>query len=283
MKAFAVCLLLTIPAVAPLAFGQCSIKPIKPVPPIGCKDLIPQCVADNSGHASWTWACVSSAEEPQKPTFGGRSVGFPSFKPRSPAPVSPEPPQASPLTQPADPFQEPSAENAASSGQMDAEEKRAIEQLRAIAEGIKSCNYDVPGLIDPLAKFGFKFVFGPPENVTWDAIAQPSIRAPYKGFVEYSIPAYQQLPPTDNYCNDPKVKKAECKRMWVIGTQIYREQSIHPRQYRYEFDVSDRGLEFLRAFKKEQQSNGEQWVAGGIESDGCAQRSIRTTLNSPHF
>ena len=32
-----------------------------------------------------------------------------------------------------------------------------MEQLRAIAEGIKSCNYDVPGLVDPLAPLGFKF------------------------------------------------------------------------------------------------------------------------------
>lgn len=264
------------------AFGQCAIQPIKPIPPLGCKDLTPQCVTDNSGHASWTWACVPSANDPQKPTFGGRSLGFPSPKPRSPVPVlPPEPVQAPPLAPPADPFQEPSVTNAASTKQMDAEEQQAIEQLRAIAEGIKTCNYDVPGLVDPLAPLGFKFVFGPPENVVWDVISQPSVRAPYKGFVEYSVPAYEQLPPTDKYCNNPKVKKTECKRMWVIGTQIYERQVNHPRQIRYEFDISDRGLEFLRAFKKTQQTDDEQWVAAGIEADGCAQRSIRSAFKSP--
>src|SRR6185437_2770571 len=158
-------------------------------------------------------------------------------------------------------------------------EQHATEQLRAIAEGIKSCNYDVPGLVDPLATLGFKSVFGPPINVVWDVESQLSIRAPYKGFIEYSVPAYERLPPTDKYCNDAKVKKAECKRMWIIGTQIYEKQVNHPEQFRYEFDISDHGLEFLRAFKKTQQTDDEQWVAGGIESDGCALRSIRSILN----
>jgi len=181
-----------------------------------------------------------------------------------------------------DPFQELVATNAVSSGQMNVDEQHAVEQLRAIAEGIRTCNYDVPGLVDPLAKFGFRSVLGLPINVVWDVVSQPSIRAPYKGFVEYSVPAYEQLPPTDRCCNDPKVKKAECKRMWVIGTQIYQKQADHPQQFRYEFDISDRGLEFLRAFKKTQQTDDEQWTASGIESDGCAQRSIRSTLNNAH-
>lgn len=47
-------------SVTPSASGQCAIKPIKPIPPIGCKDLTPQCVSDNSGHSYWTWVCVPS-------------------------------------------------------------------------------------------------------------------------------------------------------------------------------------------------------------------------------
>jgi hypothetical protein len=39
--------------------GSCGIVPIKPIPPIGCKDLAPQCVCDSNGqNCYWTWVCV---------------------------------------------------------------------------------------------------------------------------------------------------------------------------------------------------------------------------------
>jgi hypothetical protein len=36
----------------------CGIKPIKPIPPVGCKDLKGQCVCDQNGHCWWEWVCV---------------------------------------------------------------------------------------------------------------------------------------------------------------------------------------------------------------------------------
>ncbi len=38
-------------------FG-CGIVPIKPIPPIGCTDLIPECLCDNQGQCIWNWVCV---------------------------------------------------------------------------------------------------------------------------------------------------------------------------------------------------------------------------------
>jgi hypothetical protein len=74
----------------PSAFGQCAIKPIKPIPPIGCKDLLPQCVADNSGHAYWTWACVQDRSETNKINVW------------TPVPSAPQlPPKAVPQSSPA--------------------------------------------------------------------------------------------------------------------------------------------------------------------------------------
>ena len=68
--------------------------------------------------------------------------------------------------------------------------------------------------------------------------------------IEFSEPSYYKLPADDAYCNKPKMNKSECRRMWVVGTQLYRRQLDHPLQFRYEFDVTSQGLEFLRAFKK---------------------------------
>jgi S1-C subfamily serine protease len=156
--------------------------------------------------------------------------------------------------------------------------QRAIEQLRAIAQAIKACDYQLPGmpgLPDRMVREGFKEVFGPPTNVIWDIESKQSIRSPYMGYVEYSVPAYMELPPTDDYCNARDIKKSECKRMWIIGQRLYREQVVSPQQFRYEFDITPNGLEYSRGFEKKRQKEGEPWVEAA-SPDGCAARAIRS-------
>ena len=37
----------------------CGLLPLKPIPPIGCKDLKPQCVCNERGEkCRWEWLCV---------------------------------------------------------------------------------------------------------------------------------------------------------------------------------------------------------------------------------
>jgi len=36
----------------------CGILPIKPIPPLGCSDLCPQCQCDTQGqNCRWVWIC----------------------------------------------------------------------------------------------------------------------------------------------------------------------------------------------------------------------------------
>lgn len=57
LTAIAASALLTAPAVC--ASGSCGIVPIKPITPIGCKDLKPVCTCDSRGqNCKWTWECV---------------------------------------------------------------------------------------------------------------------------------------------------------------------------------------------------------------------------------
>ena len=37
----------------PRVSASCGVKPVKPVVPVGCKDLLPQC-----GSRGWEWICV---------------------------------------------------------------------------------------------------------------------------------------------------------------------------------------------------------------------------------
>ena len=44
---------------APVVASSCGIKPIKPIPPIGCRDLYAQCLCDSRGqYCQWEWVCV---------------------------------------------------------------------------------------------------------------------------------------------------------------------------------------------------------------------------------
>lgn len=38
---------------------QCTIKPLKPIPPLGCRDVRAVCQCDANGdHCEWVWICV---------------------------------------------------------------------------------------------------------------------------------------------------------------------------------------------------------------------------------
>ncbi len=256
------------------ATGQCAIKPIKPIPPIGCKDVTPECVSDGNGKSHWNWICVpdttpTATSNEWKPSV--RSAGNPGGASQYTA----QPAAHSPGT---GVMQEPDSQLpiGVSIADMDAGEQRATEELRAVAESIKSC----PVLGSPPDAEGFADVYGPPLNVLWNVEPRPSTRGRYTGVIEFGEPSYYKLPPDDSYCNKPKMDKSECRRRWVIGTRIYQQQLDHPLQFRYEFDVTPQGLEFLRAFKKTKQTDGEPWVAGAMDSDGCAAKAIKFVLSS---
>lgn len=57
----ALALLLTLMANTGVVRAQgCGIEPpeVKPVTPVGCKDVYHACTCDNQGNCRWTWVCV---------------------------------------------------------------------------------------------------------------------------------------------------------------------------------------------------------------------------------
>jgi hypothetical protein len=54
--ALALALAFSAPAVC--ATG-CGLRPIKPITPLGCSDLVAQCQCDEDGkNCTWTWVCI---------------------------------------------------------------------------------------------------------------------------------------------------------------------------------------------------------------------------------
>ena len=51
--------LLTVSAPEPVcANASCGLMPLKPLIPLGCKDITPQCQCDANGSCAWVWVCV---------------------------------------------------------------------------------------------------------------------------------------------------------------------------------------------------------------------------------
>lgn len=156
-------------------------------------------------------------------------------------------------------------------------EQRAIDQLRAIVETIKRCSpFQIPPDIDMQ---GFISTVGPPENVVWNVELHPSIRGRYVASIEFYEPSSLKPPPEDVICNKKEGHVAYCKHVWEITMHVYDRQVAHPLHFKYEFDVTSHGLEFLDAFTKITQTDGEPWVAGGLDSDGCASKAIKSVLD----
>ena len=41
------------------AQSGCGLQPLKPLPPLGCKDLVAECRCDSNGqNCRWEWVCV---------------------------------------------------------------------------------------------------------------------------------------------------------------------------------------------------------------------------------
>lgn len=62
MKQLMFVAVLMVCSIAPVGSQSCGIAPVKPIPPIGCKDLVAQCscVRDKNGmlQCQWVWVCV---------------------------------------------------------------------------------------------------------------------------------------------------------------------------------------------------------------------------------
>jgi hypothetical protein len=154
-------------------------------------------------------------------------------------------------------------------------ERHSMDQLRAIAEAIKKCPpevYKIPDMPNAM----FKVESGPPQNVVWDVTPNPNpIRARFLGYVEYLFPVAEM--PILDACNHMKKKKECIEDYYQVTLPDYNRQEAHPFQYRYEFEVTSSGLEFLRGQSKVKQVENEPWApAEGV--DACTRRAISSVL-----
>lgn len=152
----------------------------------------------------------------------------------------------------------------------DAGKQHAIEQLRAIAEAIKKCpKSQLPN------KYGTT-VISAPLNTVWNVVQRETAHSDEIGYIEYAVNA--------EYISDPL---KECKKRdsscqwdnWEAAQMTSIMLGVHsPDQFRFEFDLGSRGLEFRQSDMKHQTDDETHWVADSL--GGCEGDAVLMALNS---
>lgn len=245
--------------------AQCAIQPIKPIPPLGCKDVTPQCVSTSNGQSYWTWICVPDSGGADANAGRSRQVPAPErVIPRAPdqdaiptAPVN----SVVVVSQTHVPIAEDS--------------KPAVETLRNIAIRIRKC----PKALDFETQWGrrkdeiLQFYDESPENLIWDVVAGNSVRAPYLGFVEFTVTEDDWVPESAKQ-RFWKITQADPLKLAVL------KQTAGPYHYRYEYDLGPSGLQLTRVLLRNR-ATGE-WVepAGGGLAKYCWDMAARDTQSN---
>lgn len=195
-----------------------------------------------------------------------------SMQSSAPDPETPSPPnididQTIPPDTATKPIQEAVVPIAIPIGQLNSDQQRAVEQLRAIAEIIKKC----PGGVNPDSDTSFGSHFSAPMNVVWDVERTQSYRSPLIGYIEFiSDSTY------------PVEKSVQCKnndRKCIAWNQAIAETNMEISDLptiklnRYEFDFGDNGLEFTRALRRLENEDNSHWNSAQL-GNGCEGQAV---------
>jgi hypothetical protein len=134
--------------------------------------------------------------------------------------------------------------------------KAEIDQIRSIVQTIKQCRPDIVSIkAGKHGKEKMTTTTGIPFNVTWDATASNSIRAPYSAHIELVVG-----------------HRMDTGSMRMGDLEMMNDFNSRPAFVsRYEFDLAPDGLSLQRKLKRNENENG--WV-DDQERGWCWDRAV---------
>jgi hypothetical protein len=158
-------------------------------------------------------------------------------------------------------------------GQEDSAKQKAIEQMRRIANAMKQCPAEKSSFQDECQVYTSHL--GPPTNVEWDVVPSKSVRAPYLGIIEFTVPNRRER--TD-VANLPKKLQRKCadrkdamaSQELQIDAQAMREGPMwKDGHYRFEFDVGLSKPELVKMLWVVKDRNDKVITSPSKDSDAC--------------
>jgi len=121
-------------------------------------------------------------------------------------------------------------------GQDDHAKEKAVSQMRQIAKAIKQCPEEIEhrGECDT-------FYHGPPTNVEWDVLPSKTVRSPFQGVIEFTLPHRRQGV-------DPATQSKQVHRMCMAleADAARNRPKVQRGHYRYEFDLGSDTPELVK-------------------------------------
>ena len=144
-----------------------------------------------------------------------------------------------------------------------ATKQKAIEQMRRVANAIKQC----PEQKAYQSERGVsKSYAGPPTNVEWDVIPSKTVRSPFQGVIEFTLPS-RWAPPL--WCSTPSNPLEEQACQDAIAEQAKEGPEWREEHYRYEFDVGSDAPELVKML----------WVAKDRKNNTVTQEATPTAID----
>jgi hypothetical protein len=167
---------------------------------------------------------------------------------------------------------------------------RAVEQMREIADAIKSCP-ERENVFEGDCETSH-YYSGPPTNLEWDVLPSKTVRSPFQGVIEFTFPArHADIKKT----NLPKKQLETCmsreqsrERMRVLlqpstDVAIAKLERSHPKthdgHYRLEFDLGSGAPELVKMLwvaKDENDKTITSPVTGGFNPDECWLKTVKS-------
>lgn len=136
-------------------------------------------------------------------------------------------------------------------GQEDPAKQKAIDQMRQFANAMKQCSEEQTHTFEDKCHIRHSTYAGPPTNLEWDVIPSKTVRAPFQGIVEFTLPSRKED------IDPPNQSKKATQDCWAKAyppgytppgmdpDTLYRRametaekgQEWRGGHYRYEFDV----------------------------------------------
>jgi TPR repeat protein len=131
--------------------------------------------------------------------------------------------------------------------------KAGVDQIRTMVQTIKNCPASV------YRSATSTLTDGPPYNVTWDVSASQSVRAPYAGYIELTVPSIVR-------CSAAQRQQSQ------MGCDIV-ERPKFPLVLRYEYDLSPDGLSLSKILVR--RDNETEWSNRPNVSNYCWERAAQ--------
>jgi hypothetical protein len=135
----------------------------------------------------------------------------------------------------------------------------AVRQMRQIAEEIKKC----PEEIQSQTEYGVYFQ-GPPSNVEWDVLPSKSVRAPFQGWLEFTLP--------HRWEETEKAKRSSKLHTKYMNYKLYQVAYGLKGRFRYEFDLGSDSPELVKMLWLDDKTQRSEAVNPG---GACWQNFVR--------